>query len=365
MKISYILDTFRGGGKERRCLQLIQGLNKAGYKDIQVIIVNNDIEYKELYECACELIIMDRKNRKLGFFETRKELKKHINSFSPDVVQAWGMMSALFIMTAFPLMKFKFICSYIGSIINPIFPSTLWFINNLCKIRSKVIIANTQAGIKAFGIPQKKAKVIYNGFNEKRFYNITDVEKKKEELRIDTKHVVTMVASFSSNKDYECYIKAAKILVSKRDDITFLAVGNGSLWEQMNSLLNEKEKKRIRLLGRRNDIDELFQICTLNVLCSNVKTKEGLSNSIMESMAFGIPALATEGGGTPEIIQDKQNGYIIKVQTPEKVAEDIANILGNENELKEVSIKARETIQEKFLLSRMTDDFIRLYKSLM
>ncbi|MBO7193920.1 MAG: glycosyltransferase family 4 protein [Bacteroidaceae bacterium] len=364
MKITHIIDTFGGGGKERRCLQLIQGLNKAGYKDIQVIIVNNDIAYKELYECECQVIVIDRKNRGLSFSATKKEVKRHISAFSPDIVQAWGMMSALFTMVAFPFMKFKFICSYIGSIISPKFPSELWFINNFCKIRSKVIIANTKAGIKAFGIPEQKAKVVYNGFNEDRFLNIVNINEKRKELGIDTKYVVAMVATFSNNKDYPCYINAAKYIISKRDDITFLAVGSGALWEEINNMLNENDRKRIKLLGRRKDVDEIYQICTMTVLCSNTITKEGLSNSIMESMAFGTPVLATDGGGTPEIIKDGSNGFIIKEQTPEKVAEQILGIIDDEKSLGETSVKSKETVKSDFLLSRMTTDYIKLYNSL-
>ena len=48
MKISFVIEAFKGGGKERRCLQLIQGLNKRGFKDIQLIIINsgmNDVAF--------------------------------------------------------------------------------------------------------------------------------------------------------------------------------------------------------------------------------------------------------------------------------------------------------------------------------
>ena len=93
MRISYILDTFRGGGKERRCLQVIQGMNRHGVNDIQVIIINNDIAYQELYETTAKIDIIDRKNKGLSQIQTAKVLYSLLKTFHPDIVQAWGLMS--------------------------------------------------------------------------------------------------------------------------------------------------------------------------------------------------------------------------------------------------------------------------------
>ena len=70
MRITYILDSFGGGGKERRCLQLIQGLNRRGINDIQVIIIDNRISYPELYDTTAKIEIIGRKEKGLGQFQT-------------------------------------------------------------------------------------------------------------------------------------------------------------------------------------------------------------------------------------------------------------------------------------------------------
>ena len=75
MRITFIIESFGRGGKERRCLQLIQGLNKAGYSDVQLILVNNNIEYPEIYETSAKIEIIDRKGRGLSHLQTYKEIK--------------------------------------------------------------------------------------------------------------------------------------------------------------------------------------------------------------------------------------------------------------------------------------------------
>lgn len=362
MRVTHILDCFTGGGKERRCMQLLQGLHKEGV-ELQVIIVNSDISYPEIYSIPCNLCVIDRKNRKLGVLSTIKEIRYAIKSFSPHVVQSWGLMSSIFIIAAFPLMNFRFIASYVADVISPKFLQQTWIINELCKIYCDKIVGNSFAGLSAYGIQKSKAVLIYNGLNEERLKCSIDKTIKKKELNITTDYVVAMIASFNNYKDYDTYLESAKKIVKRRNDITFLAVGTGVKWEAYKQSLTQDECTFIRMLGRRNDIDEILQVCDLTVLCTNPKIKEGLSNSIVESMAFGVPVLATCGGGTPELIRDGFNSFFIKQQQPDSVAEQIVDVLEDEVRLKTVSHNARNTILNSFMLSRMTKDFVNLYNN--
>ena len=115
------------------------------------------------------------------------------------------------------------------------------------------------------------------------------------------------------------------------------------------------------MLGRRDDVDEIYQICDLTVLCST--HGEALSNSIMESMAWGVPVIASPGGGTPEIIVNNVNGKLIDEQTPERVGTLITELIDQPETLALMSEKASQTIQNRFLLHRMTEEYLVLYKN--
>ena len=358
LRISYILDTFRGGGKERRCLQVIQGLNRAGVTDIQVVIVNNDVAYKELYETSAKVEIIDRKNRGLGQIQTAKELYRLLKGFQPEIVQAWGLMSAGVVLMVKPFMKFRFIASYVADADTP--TGVYGFINRYCNLVCDKIVSNSKVGLAAYHTPKSKGVVIYNGFNESRFDNKIDKSLKKEELGINTSFVVAMVATFWQNKDWQCYIDTAKRVIKQREDITFLAIGKGPQWDYFNDQIKEEERPLIRMLGRRDDVDELLQICTITVLTSN--HGEGVSNSIMESMAWGVPVIASTGGGTPEIIEDNVNGKLINEQTPERVGTLITDLIDQPDVLAQMSEKAAQTIQNSFLLHRMTEEYLKLYE---
>lgn len=361
MRLTFVLDTFDCGGKERRCLQIIQGLNRAGYKDLQVIIINNEVAYKELYDTTAQIEIIDRKNKKLNQLQTAKALYALIKGFSPNIVQAWGVMSAGAVLMVKPLLKFVFLASYVADVMRPKGINAV--INKCCCLFCRRIIGNSKAGIVAYGIPKSKAIVIHNGFNELRLLNKIDKEQKKNDLQITTSYVVIMVATFWKGKDWNCFLQTAKAIIKERKDITFLAVGSGPSWKEFDCTIIDEERGYIKMMGRRDDVDELFQICDISVLVSNYG--EGVSNSIMESMAFGVPVVATDSGGTPEIIIDKENGLLLKHNNVEELKEKILMLVDNKDVRFRLAERAAETIKESFLLEKKTQQYVGLYESLL
>lgn len=357
MRISYILDTFGGGGKERRCLQLIQGLNEFGYDDIQVIIINNDVAYQELYNTTASVNIIDRKTKGLSFFATCSRVKKLIKEFNPDIVQTWGGLSTLIPCLLKPFYGYTLIGAYVADADGP---AKISLDSVYPKVCDKVV-GNSQVGLNAYRIPHSKAVLIYNGFNEKRFENKIEKEVKKQSLRIDTPYIVAMIASFWSNKDWACYLNAAKNIVAKRKDITFLAIGDGPTRDANNQLVTSEERNNIQFLGRRSDIDEILQVCDATVLTS--LHGEGVSNSILESMAWGVPVIATNSGGTPEIIEDGFNGILLDKNDADILSSKIESILDDTPKRREICVQANNTVCSRFLLKKMTENYVKLYQS--
>ncbi|WP_299319552.1 glycosyltransferase [uncultured Maribacter sp.] len=367
MNISFVLDSFGGGGKERRCLQLIQGLNKQDGFNIQVIIVNNDVSYPELYETNIDLQIIDSKKRKLNIVQTSLFLYRLLKDFNPDIVQAWGVFSSFFINPISCFLPFKYIGAYVANCNKPKKLSYERFTVLINTWLADCIIGNSEAGIKAYGIPKRKAKVIYNGFNEER-YAVTETTRSelKQQMGIQAKFVIAMIARVDINKDYETYIRAAKLILEQKSDILFLIVGSGPNLIPLQSLISDNEKKYFNFLGFRSDIEKILRITDVSVLCTNPqKHKEGVSNSIMESLAFGVPVIATNDGGTPEIIESGINGFLINAYDSKELKDKILQLIDDEMLIKKISDTAKLTIETKFNLNLMTSKYIDLYKSLL
>ena len=116
-------------------------------------------------------------------------------------------------------------------------------------------------------------------------------------------------------------------------------------------------------MGRRSDVEALVQIFDIGVLCTNLKVHgEGISNSIIEYMVLGKPVIATDGGGTNELITDNENGYLIGDKDDSSLVEKILFLYNDLCAAHRVGQAAQKTILNKFLLDRMTAEYISVYE---
>ena len=133
----------------------------------------------------------------------------------------------------------------------------------------------------------------------------------------------------------------------------------------MRSVRVDNGINNIRFLGQRNDVEKIIEFCDISVLFTNNNVHaEGVSNTIMETMAVGRPVIATKGGGTAEIIENGVNGYIIAPKDIASAIEIIINLLSDTNIYEKISRNAIDTINAKFLLTDKTKEYISLYNSL-
>lgn len=355
-----MFDGLSRGGRERRFVQLVKGLNDAGYKDLYLINTRDIIEYKEILNYDIHIEFMNRHSK--GFY---LRLIKWINSIKPDVVQPWIDVNAAHLDVTYWFLKKKPV--YVSSFIADCnyFKHPLWskVAMRISYWLSRYIISNSEAGLDSYRVKGKKRVCIHNGFDFGRLKNVGKIDVKGG-LGIQTRFVVSMIARMQNNKDFSMYIQAAQKILKVRDDVTFLAVGSGpmeSVWKQE---VPANLSSHIVFTGRREDVDEILHITDISVLCSNPDTHgEGISNSILESMASGVPVIATIGGGTAEIVDDEVTGYLIKPKNVGELSEKITYLLDEENLRNRMGKSARDKIERYYSLEYMTEQYINLYKT--
>lgn len=364
MRVTFVLDNFGRGGKERRCLQLIQGLNKKGFHDIQVILINDDIiKYEELFDTSAKIEFVRRKQNQLSYLQSLKRTRRLLSDFNPDIVMSWGGISGVIMACLKPFIKAVCLSAFVADTIQ-VRPFTCgWFIRKLIIGSNKFIVGNSQAGLDAYGVPFHKGVKIVNGFNRTRF-DIGDLNKEdlKKDLSVSTKYLVVMISRYTRiHKDYQAFIDAAKRIVKDRDDVTFLGIGPGKDRNYYISQLTEDDKKRIRLLGKRDDVEKVLTVADISMLFSNLNAGEGISNTILESLAFGVPVIATWAGGTPEIIENGENGFMVKGNDLGIIVETTNKLLENNKLYEKISENGKKTVTENFSLDKMTDRYLHLF----
>ena len=360
MRILFCNDNLQLGGAQRRLCQLILGLNAAGYQDIHVLLTNEDIVYEEVLSSSARFHFLDRKVSRGKFY---LKMKATIDEIKPDIVHCWSMYLAYYLNFMVPFSKFKYVCGTITTANVFSMRQSQYYVERLSFFLSDVIVTNSMAGLVAKKAPMQKSKVIYNGYDYSRQKNLKDPVAVKTELAIGDRHVISMASRVAPQKDIDMLVRVAQIIGKKRNDIVFLMLGDGPQLEEFREVVKKEKVDNLKFLGYRNDVESIIHASSICILCS--KHEEGVSNSIMEALADGKPVVATESGGTNEIITSGENGFIVKPGDAEDMAEKIAYLVDNGEFREQMGKRAVEIINEKFLLSHMVDEYIKMYDEIL
>lgn len=367
MKILFFSDTLQAGGKERRLIELIKGLKKNKDYKSELVLMSHNVHYTEIFSLVDDIHYIVRKSKKdfSVFFKFYSFCKNN----KPDIIHCWDSMTTIFVLPACILLNIKLINGMVVD--TPVKQNILnkyWFRAKITFPFSDFIVGNSNAGLNAYKAPKRKSICIYNGIDLMRFKHLKDSRLLREEIfgsNSKNLFVSGMVASFGKNKDYETLIKAALILISEKEDISFVLVGDGEDLKRIKSLVPEKFDKRIIFLGKRNDVESIINIFDIGILLTNAKNHgEGISNSILEYMALGKPVIATRGGGTNEIVFDNENGFLINPQDINQLKDKISLLNSNKKLAENLGKNGKSLVKEKFNLSDMTDHYINLYEKI-
>jgi glycosyltransferase involved in cell wall biosynthesis len=356
MKILFFIESLRAGGKERRIVELLKGLKH--YKDISIdlVLTRNEIHYQEVFQLGVPIHIIERKFLKKDpqlFFKFFRLVKK----IKPDIIHVWGHMVAVY---AVPT-KWWLNIPLINNEITDSTPNQFLLGKSIVFKVSDRIIANSEAGLIAYGAPTGKSGVIYNGFNFERLRAIEDAQVVRDRFGIKSTFVVAMVASFLNYKDWGTYIKAAHQVLEHFDDVTFLCVGDGDDSAYRNSV-SGKGIGKILFLGKQSRVESIMNICNVGVLTTNTNFHgEGISNALMEFMALGKPVIATNFGGSVELIEPNVSGYLIDAFSDTQLSEKILHLLKDKNECSQMGEQALKRVQEKFSIEGMVRYFYEEY----
>jgi glycosyltransferase involved in cell wall biosynthesis len=158
----------------------------------------------------------------------------------------------------------------------------------------------------------------------------------------------------------EAFVIASKQTQGKVD-IQLQLIGEGSCRTKVESILTQNDCiKASWLAGNRNDVAALMTGFDIFVLPS---LAEGISNTILEAMACGLPVIATNVGGNAELVQHERSGYVVSVSDPQEMAARILEY-AQQPELKMQHGKnGRALVENKFSIQTMASAYNNVYRT--
>lgn len=367
MRILFFIDSLTAGGKERRLTELMKALNLRPGIDFELVVMKNEVHYKEVLNLNIHIHYLIRKTKKdISAF---KKFYTICKAYKPDIVHCWNSMTAIIAIPACTLLHIKLVNGMVVD--TPVKQNAFnknWLRAQISFFFSSMIIGNSNAGLLAYSAPLKKSVCIYNGMDLLRFKNLKESKSVLKDIFEDIPpdvFIAGMVAAFQDRKDYETLIKAALIL-TKSNNIRFVLVGDGSNFKEIKSSIPALLSDKIIFLGKRSDVESIIQIFDTGILLTNTKVHgEGISNSIIEYMASAKPVIATRGGGTDEVVINNETGYLIDPKNKDQLIEKIRLLMKDSSLAKELGRKGYEKVQKKFDLKIMTDHYVSAYQKLL
>ncbi|NND80626.1 MAG: glycosyltransferase, partial [Maribacter sp.] len=279
---------------------------------------------------------------------------------------SWSSMSSLLVIPTCVLLKIKLINGNIADA-----PYTMKiFDRRLIRARltfpfSTLVVGNSHAGLAAYKVPENKRICIYNGFDIARVTHLQDKQSIRKLFKIKTARVVGMVGSFYGNKDYETFLEAAMLTFEKRDDVTFVAVGDGPERSRLQQQIPPEYASRFIFTGLQKDVESIINVFDIGILATNTLVHgEGISNAILEYMALGKPTIATIGGGTCEAVEEGKTGFLVPSSTPVDIAEKLTYLLDNESLMKKMGLAGKQRLESVFGIQKMMRTYYELYKGM-
>jgi glycosyltransferase involved in cell wall biosynthesis len=358
MKILFLIDVLTAGGKERQLSELIKGLSRRKDVTIHLAILSHDIHYLYVRDLNVPVHHVERNIRKDPRIFAK--LYKICMDCKPDIIHTWDSMSSVYAMFIAKVFNSTFVNGMIQNA-----PASLsfwdkrWLRSRVTFPFSDVVLSNSRAGLRAYAAPTHKSQYIHNGFDFSRIINMEDEDTIRRKFRINTQKIVGMVARFDIKKDYETFILSAIRILQKRRDVTFLTVGDGNTLDKSKKMVTQQLQDKIVFLGKQDNVESIINIFDVGVLATYT---EGISNSIMEYMALAKPVIATNGGGTDEIVVNNKTGFLVEPNNVINMAEKIEFLLDNEEMAKTMGSAGKERLLRNFGIEEMIDRQMELYQ---
>jgi glycosyltransferase involved in cell wall biosynthesis len=171
--------------------------------------------------------------------------------------------------------------------------------------------------------------------------------------------VVGAAGRLSPEKGFDQLVEAAALVVRGHPDVGFILFGDGPLRAALAGQVAARGLRgRFVLAGFRTDLERLVGGLDLAVLSSHT---EGLPVAVLEAQAAGVPVVATAVGGTPEVVEDGVNGYLVPPGDPAALAARIADALADEGRRREMGRRGRERVREQFTFAVQAAAYQRLF----
>jgi len=367
IQILYVIASLDIGGTERQLYLLLKHLDRNRFAPHVVSLSPGGYWIQPIRDLGIELITLERRTN----YELKRliSLTGMIRNRNPHIVHSYQPPANAYAGLAATMAKHS---KMIASRRSFDFETQS---NALKKIIDRTIYRNADAVVcnssslyenlkNRYG-ERINAVVIHNGIemvDPPRFERASEV---KNMLGVPLEApVVGTVGRLIPIKNHRLFLDIASGVFKKRPDVYFVLVGDGPLENELRTYAETLGiADRVVFTGQRDDVPLLLNAFDIFLFTSSnhYSEGEGLPNAVMEAMVSGLPCVASRAGGTQELFQDGEAGYLVEPEAREAYLGRTLTLLEDKILRRSMGQMGRTIIQKRYSVSAMVSQFEDLY----
>lgn len=362
IRVVHIINSMEVGGAQRQVLNLFQAADRARF-DLRLICLAEKGAFGEQLEREGFPVRVIGKGRRVSLAMLMK-LVSVLREWKPDVVHCSVFTANLWGRGAAILAGVPMVIAHEQSTVS----LEKWYrrlIDRVLSWKTHRILAVSddlrRRIVEEEEIAPRRVAVLYNAID---CASVQAAEPKaiEEPLQLPgcPGRRIGIVGRLEYRKDHLTLIRAAARVAQEMPEAAFLLVGDGPERGRLEEEIARLQiDQNVFLLGERADVPRLLHAFDIYVLCS---ITEGLSLSILEAMAAGLPIVATRVGGNPELLDEGRAGLLVPSGDPEALAQAILRLLREPEHARKLAQAAKERAENLFDIHPIARQLERIYE---
>lgn len=367
--VLHVVDNLGKGGLENALVNVIEGLDANDFKHTVYAVRSLGVNAERLSGNRIEVKCLGKKDT--GSPTQLAALARAIREAKPDIVHSrnWGAIEAVVAgrwagCHALVHSEHGLDSTNPGKKIR----RRLWFRRLAFEMANRVLTVSYQLRdlyARGTGFPARRITVIHNGVDGRRFHPDPDARAQaREALSLSDEFCIGCVGNLFPVKDHMTLLQAVAGFAQVRNRWRLLVIGEGPELATLQGFVDAHPewKANVSFLGTSHRVGELLNAMDVYVLPS---VSEGISNSLLEAMATGLPVVASETGGNPEVVIQGESGLLFPVGNARHLTEQLLLIEAQKEWRLQLGQKALWRVRHEFSMDAMIRNYEQLYQGLL
>jgi glycosyltransferase involved in cell wall biosynthesis len=366
-KILFLITDLKYGGAQTLLRNLLGNLDRKKFQPQVACLFGGDLPVgDELREMG--IVVTDLKMEKVWRFDAFWRLYQLLKKEEFSIVHGSLFHANIAARLVGKLAGIPVILTWRHSI--SIGPRWRDWVNRLtAKLDDKVVAVSNQvrrAEIDSTGISINKVEVIYNGIDVQEYYQVPQDECNmiRTEYNIsDDAFVIGFIGRLHPVKNLDVLLDAFSLIQPRTKNALLVLAGRGEMLDQLRELTRSLGiGNNIVFLGHQTEITKILKTFDILVLPSRI---EGFGLVLLEAMASGVPVIATNVGGIPEVVEDGITGLLVSPGDPNVLASAIYRLFNNQDLVDRLRMEGIRLVNHKFTIQKTTESIEDLYYHLL